>query len=483
MTAVTAQPTGASRAVTWAVLLPVTLAVFLTSLDNTVVNVALPDIGRSFDLGPTGLQWVAAIYILAFGALLLPGGALVDRFGRRRLLVVGLLVLGAGSLAAGLASDAVVLVAARAVQGVGAALLVPATLAIVSTDLAPSRRALGGAVWSGAVAVAFTLGPVLGGVVTERWSWRWLFLVGVLVIVPALVAVLMGPIGRAAPAVAAAVRPRLDVAGMVTSAGAVACATAALVTAQDAGWSAPSVLTWSTGAVLLAVAFVVVERAADRPVAGPALLRDRVFTGGTVAQILWGAGLGGVLFATSLYLQTTAGWSSGRTGTVFLPVAVALVLTVPLAPVAARRVGIAATSTAGLLLVALGLVVVARIGAEHGVLGLLPGLVLVGAGSGLTTPLVTHVLRDVAPEAVGAASGITGAARELSAAVGIALTGAVLAARRDHLLGDGLDAAAAATGAYRLALDVAAAVLVVAAVVTAVTLRTTPARTPVVVPT
>lgn len=466
------EPAADERRVVVAVLVAVGISTFLTSLDNTVVNVALPSVAASLGASLSGLEWVSASYLLGFGALLMVGGTLADRLGRKRTLQGGLALFALTSAVGAVAQDVLTLVLARLAQGVSAAFVVPATLAVVAADLHGRRRQAAGAVWAAAVAVAFALGPVVGGLVSEHASWRWLFLGNVPLVLVVMAAARALPERTLRETHARGLD--VDVAGLLTSTGSVASLTPALIISADGGLADPLVLALVGAAVGLGALFAVVERRAVRPLVELALYRNRVFVGGTLAQVLWGCGIGGVFFVTALYLQQTVGYSPGTAGLAFLPLAGALLVVVPFAGPVARARGMMPTVVSGLLVVAVGLLLATRFGPHDPYVALLPALLLIGVGSALTTPVMAHVLAVVPAAQAGAASGLMTAAREITGALGIALSAAVLAVRSDALLGQGADVATAAQGGFALALVVAALVLVVAAVVAALSLRTPP---------
>ena len=380
---------------------------FLTMLDNTVVTVAAPAIARDLHASLPVLEWVATAYMLTFAGLMLAGGRLADRHGHRRILSAGLMLFTAASLAAGLANDALTLIAARAAQGTGAALLVPATLAVVA-GVEERDRMRAAAVWTASGAVALAAGPVLGGFLSQHAHWSWIFLLNV-------------PVGLAALAVVRwkiedAAQPgcdSLDLPGVVTSTLALLAAMYAL--SFDArAWIA---------AAGFAICFVLIERRAPAPMLDLPLFRDRAVAGGIGVQVLWGLGVNSVYFFTSLYLQNGRGYSPTETGLAFLPTAVALALGAGFAPGLVRRLGAARTVAAGLVLVALGIVGVA-LTASLGLFLVAAGVI--GFGSALTVPLGAVVLGAAPPGRGGVAGGMFAVAREASGVLGIAGLGVVV---------------------------------------------------------
>ncbi|MEV2190314.1 MFS transporter [Streptomyces phaeochromogenes] len=453
------------RARLFALFSLLTLTGFITTLDNTVINVALPTVQRELGLTVPDLEWVAASYVLSFGALLLPGGRLTDLLGRRPVLAAGILVFTAASAAAALADSGGTLIAARTVQGVGAALVIPASLAVIAVDLPVRLRATAVGLWTAALAVALALGPVVGGFVTQRWGWGWVFALNVPF---GLIALLLMPAvpGRSAPR-----RGGLDLPGVLLSVLALYLLTYGLVRGQEHGFgTAPVPLCLGVSAVAACV-FVVVEARTARPLVELGLLRDRFLTGGIVAQVLWGIGVNGVFFFTALYLQRVLGFSPTGAGLAFLPLAGALLLGTPVAERAARALGAHVSIAGGLFLVAVGLLYVSGAGARAGFWDLQPGLLLIGWGSAFTTPLTVRSLDRVPETGMGMATGLVSAAREVSGVFGVVLVGVVLTRRESAELRSGTDPRGAFLEGYDLGLRLAACCVLAGAFVTLVTLR------------
>src|SRR5580700_917497 len=343
----------------WWILVAVSLATLMTYLDNNIVNVAIPTIQRSLHLSTAGLEWVVSSYILMFASLLLFGGRMADLFGRRRLFVIGLSVFTVSSLAAGLAGTGAELIAARVVQGLGAALLVPTTLAIIMatfTDARERTRAIG--TWAAIGAMALALGPLLGGFISQHVHWGWIFFINV-------------PIGLITLAIAipamqesrdgAAVR-RLDVPGLVSSAVALFALTYALIEGPYKGWTAALITASFAIAAVAAVAFLWIEPRVRYPMVDVRLFRSRVFAGGTLVMMLWAFGIFGIYFFTSIYLQTMLGFSPTKAGLAFVPMAVVLAISASVAPLLVPRLGAHRTVGLGTAVMAVGLYLVARLG-------------------------------------------------------------------------------------------------------------------------
>jgi EmrB/QacA subfamily drug resistance transporter len=450
----------------WWTLTAVALATFVTSLDNTVVNVALPSIQHDLHLGQAGLEWVASAYILVFASLLRAGGRLADRYGRRRLFLVGLAMFTGASLLAGLAGSGAALIAARAAQGLGAALLAPTTLAIITTTFPREReRNLAVAAWSAIAALALALGPLAGGLISQHWHWNWVFFVNV----PAGLVTLA--VGRLAIAESRADSPgaaagALDLPGLGAATVGLSALTYALIAGHQAGWTSPTIAGSLTLAAIAGAAFAVIEARSRAPMVDMSLFRSRVFTGGTTAMVLWGLGVMGVYFFTSLYLQDILGLSPTTAGAAFVPLALLMAAAAPIASILTPRIGAHRTVAAGFVLVAAGLLAVARLGDGAGLADLMPGFALVGVGSGLTTPLTASILGVLPPQRAGVASGILNAAREVSALLGVTVIGAILTIRQATAAGRGATPTRAFLAGYTTGLLAAALLMLAGAALT-----------------
>ncbi|OXM50452.1 MFS transporter [Amycolatopsis alba] len=428
-------------------LVMIALGAFVTTLDNTIVAAGAPSIARDLALDLPALQWVSIGYMLPFAGLLPVAGALVDRRGQAATLRAGLLAFGVGAAAGGLATTAWLVISARVLQGAAAAFLVPALLSLLRTNLDERGRAVGATVWTACLAVALALGPTLGGVLSEYLSWGWIFFVNL-----PFVAVML------------ALLPKVAVAGRDPAAGRPAAGSMLVVTTGMVLVTA-AVVELGEGAALLPAAFGIAgagfaiwfvrrERRARERLVPVELTGQRVFTGALTVQLLWGLGVSGVFFFTPLLHQESLGLGPVLAGLPLVVVAIAVVAATPLVPWAVPRFGPHRTVAAGLATVAAGLVAVAAVNPVPEVLPRVPGLVLIGAGSALTTPLTSYALEVVAERHAGTASGLLTASRELSSALGVALIGAVLAVVRTARLGEG--ARAALAGGYTAGLLTAA---------------------------
>ena len=338
-----------SRA-TWT-LLAVGLATFMTYLDNNVVNVAIPAVQRDLHLTTSGLEWVVSGYILVFASLLLAGGRLADVWGRKRVFLTGLAIFTGASLAAGLATTAGGLIAARAIQGLGAALLTPTTLAIISATFeAGRRRAAAIGIWSAVGALALAVGPLIGGLLTQYLSWEWIFFVNVPV---GLVTMLLG-----ARVISESRDPnaphRMDLPGVITSTLALFALTYALIEGHDKGWTSPLILGSFAAAALLGLLFVRIENHTATPMVALRLFRERVFSGGLIALSLWAFGLFGIYFFTSLYLQGVLGFSATKAGAAFVPMALLMAVGAIVSERVSHRLGAHRVVSVALVVMGLG---------------------------------------------------------------------------------------------------------------------------------
>jgi EmrB/QacA subfamily drug resistance transporter len=451
----------------WWTLFVVSLAVFMTAVDNTVVNVALPSIQRDLGLGQSALEWIVNGYILAFAGLLLTGGKLGDLYGRKRVFLLGVAVFTGASLLGGFADTETLLIGARVLQGVGAALATPATLAIISAAFPEQERGKAIGIWAAVGALGFAVGPVTGGALAQHLDWSWIFWINVPV---GLLALLVGrrtivesrddSVGR-----------RIDLPGVATSGAGLLALTYALIEANRYGWSSPTILGLFAAAALAFTVFVRHELRTEEPMLDLSLFRSRIFTGGNTILVLNGFGLFGIFFFLSLYLQGIVGLSAVQGGLAFMPLAAVLIVAAPLSAKLAERFGAARVVASGMLLFGVGLYLISRADVGSDYLDVLPGLLIAALGSALTTPLTTAILSSVPVEQAGVASGALNTSRELAGSLGIAVMGAILAARESASLSHGATAQAAFVSGYSLALVIGAAVMVAGAIIAAIVLR------------
>jgi EmrB/QacA subfamily drug resistance transporter len=389
-------------------------------LDGTVVNVALPAIGRDFDAGLAGLQWTLDAYLLTLGALLLLGGALGDRYGRRRVFAAGLLAFSVASALCGLAPNLGLLIAARALQGVGGALLVPGSLALLSASFAPDERGPAVGAWSGLAGAFSALGPFLGGWLVDAVSWRLVFLINLPVAVITLWIVRTHvPESRDA---AAATGGRLDVPGAATATVALAGVVFALIEGTAHGLS-PLVVTAGLVGVASLAAFPLLERNRPQPLVPLELFRSRQFSGANATTLAVYGAFAGALFLFVVELQQGLGYSALEAGSAMLPVTVLLLLLSRSAGRLGQRLGPRLPMTAGPLVAGAGLLLLSdvRPGTSY-LTGILPGVVVFGAGLALTVaPLTAAVMAAVEERHLGVGSGVNNAVARVAGLLSVAL--------------------------------------------------------------
>jgi EmrB/QacA subfamily drug resistance transporter len=411
----------------WSLLILLGVAEFMVILDATVVNVALPSIGRALHFAAGDLAWVVTAYVLFSGGLVLLGGRAADVLGRRATFLAGLTVFTAASLASGLAPSSGALIAARAGQGLGAALLTPAALSIIVSVYTGAQRAAALSAWGALGGGGAAAGVLAGGILTTWLGWRSVFLVNVPVGVAAgLLSLRLVPRSGAQ----SAARRQLDLPGALLVVAGLVAGVYALAGTPQHGWgSGRTLLLLAVSAGLLA-AFAVVERAAQRPLLPPPTWRSRSLVTG--ALVMFGATgiLVGTFFLNSLYLQDVAGASPLRAGLEFLPLVAVIGLGAHLTPHLLPRAGSRVLAAAGLLLMAGGALLLSGVSAHAGYLtGLLPGLLVIGAGTGLVFPAAAvTAMSDVPADQAGLASGLMTAAHEIGAALGVAVFAAVATA-------------------------------------------------------
>ncbi|MEU2390535.1 MFS transporter [Streptomyces sp. NPDC007369] len=398
----------------WIVLVTV-LGSTMALLDATVVNVALPSIGRDLGADLAVLQWIVNAYLLTLAGLILVGGALGDRFGRRRIFVLGVVWFAAASLLCGIAPNEEVLIAARALQGVGGALLTPGSLALIQGSIAAADRPRAVGLWSGFGGVGAAVGPFLGGWLVDGPGWRWVFLLNVpLAALCVPVALRHVPESRDPTA-----HGRFDVLGAALGAVSLGLVTYALIEARS---GSPAVVAAAVVGILLAVAFVWVERRRAEPMMPPDIFASRQFTAVNLVTLCVYAALGGFFFLIVLQLQVVSGYSALAAGAALLPTTVLMLLLSSRAGELGERIGPRIPLTVGPLLCAAGMLLMLRVGPGASyVRDVLPGMVVLGMGLvTLVAPLTEAVLASVDPGRAGLASGINNAAARVAGLLAVA---------------------------------------------------------------
>lgn len=439
---------------TWALIIT-SVAGFMAALDNLVVTTALPSIRADLGGALEDLQWTVNAYTLTFAVLLMFGAALGDRFGRRRLFVAGLTVFTGASAAAALASGVAPLIAARAVQGVGAAIMMPLTLTLLTAAVPAARRGAALGIFSAVTGLAVASGPLIGGALTEHLSWQWIFWLNV------PIGLLLLPLARLRLAESRGPGARLDIPGTLLVSGGLFGVVYALVNGQTDGWSSAPILTGLIAGAVLLAAFVHHGFRDDRAMLPMRLFRNRTFAGINGASLLMFLGMFGSIFLLSQFFQGVLGYSPTQAGLRMLPWTGMPLIIAPFAGILSDRIGGRPVVAAGLALQAAGLALFALlIGPDVSYPTMLPALVLGGAGMALYfAPASSVVMSSVRPSEQGIASGANNALREVGGALGIAVLGAVFAAH------GGYESPRAFTDGTVPALWIGAAAVAVAALV------------------
>lgn len=465
----------------WLALAALAVAQFMVFLDETVVNVALPSIKGDLGFTQATLAWVVSAYIVVFGGLVLLGGRAADLFGRRRMFLIGTALFGAASLLDGLAQSQGMLLGARVLQGVGAALATPAALALV-TALFPVRaeRLKALSIWGALSGLGFTVGILLGGAITQAASWRWVFLINVPVAVASLVVV-----PRLVADSRIAGRRGFDLGGAVTVTAAMTTLVYTLVKAPDYGWGSPATLTLLATAFGLLTAFTVIERRSTAPLIPAGFLHRRSALVPNVLQLLLGVSAITTLFLLTLYTQQVLGYTPLRAGAAYLPLAAGVAAATAVAQRLVGRAGPRPLAVAGLAIAAVGMARLghAQAGADYWT-GVLPAMVVLGLGAGLSfVSITTAALERVDEAAAGLASGLLSASVQIGGALGVAvLAGVVATQRSSDLLGAGSTALVAQMGGLQLAFLHAAGVSLAAALVAMFALKRGKAGAPAAAP-
>jgi EmrB/QacA subfamily drug resistance transporter len=459
----------------WFALIVLCLGDLMIVLDTTIVNVALPSIKADLGFSQTSLAWVVNAYLLTFGGFLLLGGRLGDLFGHRRLFLAGVSLFTLASVACGLSTTQGLLVAARAVQGLGGAVVSAVALSLIMNLFTePAARAKAMGVFGFVLAGGGTIGVLLGGVLTDTLNWHWIFLVnvpiGVLVYVLSL---------RLVPASRGfAVERRLDVAGAVTVTASLMLAVYAIVNGNQTGWTSGQTLGLLAGAAALLAAFLGIEARVRSPLMPLALFRLRNVATANVVGVLWAAAMFAWFFISALYLQLVLGYSPLQVGLAFLPANLIMgAFSLGLSAKLVMRFGVRSPLATGLLLAAAGLVLFARapVGGNF-IVDVLPSMILLGFGAGMAfNPVLLAAMSDVQPSESGLASGVVNTAFMMGGALGLAVLASLAASRTDSLRASGHAPLDALNGGYHAALLVGALFALAAAAIGAALLRPNPA--------
>ncbi|MFI8894838.1 MFS transporter [Streptomyces paradoxus] len=452
------QQTARRGGAAWALVIT-SVAGFMAALDNLVVTTALPSIREDLGGGLHDLEWTVSAYTLTFAVLLMFGAALGDRFGRRRLFIAGLTVFTGASAAAAMAPGIDSLIAARAVQGVGAAVMMPLTLTLLTAAVPVAKRGMAYGIWGAVNGLAVASGPLVGGTLTEHISWQWIFWLNV----PLGLALL--PLARLRLAESHGTGAPLDVPGTLLASGGLFGIVYGLVRGPADGWTGSLVLTGLFAGSALLAGFILYSTRAKNPMLPMRLFRSRAFSGINAASLLMFLGMFGSIFLLSQYMQGVLGYSPTEAGLRMLPWTGMPMLVAPIAGILADRIGGRPVVAAGLFLQALGLGYMAVVAtADASYVSQLPALIVSGVGMALFFAPASHlVMSSVRPSEQGIASGANNALREVGGALGIAVMGSIFAAQGGYETGqtfvDGMRPALV-TGSAVVALAGVAALLI-----------------------
>jgi EmrB/QacA subfamily drug resistance transporter len=449
----------------WWTLGAVSVGLFVIMLDNTVVNVALPAMQSELDMTLSQLEWVVTGYALTFAAFMLTGGKLADLLGRRLIFMAGLAIFTGASLACGLAPSGEFLIAARVVQGLGGALMNPATLSIITATFPARERGTAIGIWAGVSAMALAIGPLVGGLLTEHVNWNWIFFINVPIGVAALflIPVLIDESRDTSH------EQRPDVPGLVTSGVGLFALTYAFIESNQYGWGSARIVGAFVVAAVALVAFALLELKQRLPMLDLSLFRNRTFAGANTAMLFVGLAMFGTFFYVSLYMQNVLGYSPVQAGASFLPMTLLIIVAAPQAGRLSDRVGSRWLVGGGMTLLSIMLLYYSRLGTHASFWEILPGLLLGGVGMGITmTPVTAAAMTSVPVDKAGVGSAVLNSMRQVGGSLGIAVMGAIVAAGAA-----GARTPEAFLNGFHDALRVAAALAFAGAIVATVAIRKT----------
>jgi EmrB/QacA subfamily drug resistance transporter len=456
----------------WLALYVLCLGDLMIVLDSTIVNVALPSIREDLNFSQTSLAWVVNAYLLTFGGFLLLGGRLGDLFGHRRLFLIGISFFTVASIACGVSTTQGLLIAARAVQGIGGAVVSAVALSLMMNLFTePGERAKAMGIFGFVMSGGGSLGVLLGGVLTDALNWHWIFLVNV----PIGVAVVLLTLKLLPPARTEVADRRLDVAGAITVTGSLMLAVYTIVKGNDVGWLTPRTVGLLAASAALLALFIAIESRVRSPLMPLGLFRLRNVATANVVGILWAAAMFAWFFISALYLQLVLGYSPLQVGLAFLPANLIMgAFSIGLSAKLVMRFGFRIPLSAGLLVAAAGLVVFARAPVNGSfVVHVLPSMILLAIGAGLAfNPVLLAAMSDVEPSESGLASGVVNTSFMMGGALGLSILASLAASRTDSLRASGHGALDALNGGYHAAFLVGAVFATAAAVVGGVFLRT-----------
>ncbi|CAB3775573.1 Multidrug resistance protein Stp [Paraburkholderia ultramafica] len=456
----------------WLALIVLCLGVLMIVLDTTIVNVALPSIRADLGFTEVSLVWVVNAYMLTFGGFLLLGGRLGDLFGHRRLFLLGITLFTLASAACGLANSQGMLIVARAVQGLGGAVVSAVSLSLImNLFTSPADRAKAMGIYGFVGGGGGSIGVLLGGLLTSTFSWHWIFLVNL----PIGVAVNAGCVALLPAVKPPADRARPDVAGAIAVTASLMLAVYAVVHGNEAGWTSAQTLIQLGMAIALMIAFLVIESRVPHPLMPLHMFALRNLATANVVGVLWAAALFAWFFISALYLQRLLHYNAMQVGLAFLPANIIMAaFSLGLSARLVMRFGIRAPLSLGLLVAALGLLLFARApdGGNY-VPDVLPGMLLMGLGAGVAfNPVLLAAMSDVAPDESGLASGVINTSFMMGGALGLAILASVAAARAEGLGAAGADAVTALNSGYHLAFLLGAVAAVMASALAGAFVRT-----------
>jgi EmrB/QacA subfamily drug resistance transporter len=451
----------------WWTLAAVAVGLFMIMLDNTVVNVALPSIQKDLGTSASELEWVFNAYALTFGVLLLTGGKLADLLGRRAIFIAGLVIFTGASLWCGVAGSAESLIAARTLQGVGAALMNPATLSIITATFPPRQRGTAIGIWAGVSALALAIGPLVGGLLTQKIHWSWIFFINI-------------PVGVAGILAArifidetkdTSHEQSVDFPGLFTSAVGLFALTYGLIETNDHAWGSTRVLTLFSIAAVALTAFVVLEMRQRIPMLDLSLFKDPAFSGANTVMFLVGLAMFGIFFYNSLFLQRVLGYGAIKTGATFLPMTVLIIFVAPIAGKLSDRFGPRWFMGGGMTLLAGSLILFGTLDASSSWWDIVPGLLVGGVGMAtVMAPTTAAAMGSVPVDKAGVGSAVINSMRQVGGSLGIAVMGALLATTVSVSPFSPLYAEQFVPG-YHRALHVGAAILIAGAAIAVTTVR------------
>ncbi|HEY7256905.1 MAG TPA: MFS transporter [Solirubrobacterales bacterium] len=451
----------------WWTLGAMCFALFMIMLDNTVVNVALPSIQKDLQASISGLEWTTSGYTLSFAVVLATGGRLGDIFGRRLVFLIGVVIFALSSATAGLAPDQTALVVSRVVQGIGAGLMMPGTLSIITDAFPAHERGKAMGTWAGVSALALAIGPVLGGLLTEHVSWRAIFYLNV----PVAIGAVLATVFAVRESRDTSVGKDVDYLGVATLSTGLTALVLALVEGNSWGWGSVPIIALLTGSIVGLASFVLVEQRVKAPMVQFELLSHRNYLGASIVALIITFAMMGVFFFLALYMQNILHYSPLQAGVRFLPATLMIVAVAPISGRLADRFGPRWLIVGGLTLLTASLLTFTRVAVDSTYTDLLPGFVLLGIGIAMTmSPMTSAAMNAVPVQKAGIASGVLSMFRMVGGSLGVAVTGAIFQGAV------GADFASATpqefVDALATAMGVSASVTALGAVVGALVIRT-----------